>query len=96
LAQTGDFTVQTRQVSGKPMWPDASINSAVATRMGKTAVAICLPGRVSVDGRATELGESGSVSVGGGVDITRRGNVYFITDEIGDSVRATVHPTWIN
>ena len=31
-----------------------------------------------------------------GVDVTRRGNVYWITNEAGDSVRATVHPTWID
>src|SRR5262249_51445790 len=37
-----DFVVQTRQVSGAPTWPDASVNHAVATRIGKTRVAICL------------------------------------------------------
>ena len=45
LAQVDpDFVVQTRQVSGAPTWPDASVNSAVATRMGKTKVAVCLAG----------------------------------------------------
>jgi hypothetical protein len=97
LAQRGpDFVVHTRQVSGKPTWPDASVNSAVATRMGKTAVAICLPGRVLVDGKAVDLGERGVLSPVEGVDVTRIGNVYWIVNEAGDSVKATVHATWID
>jgi hypothetical protein len=49
LAETGpDFVVQTRQVSGAPTWPNASVNKAVATRMGKTRVAVCLPNRLEV------------------------------------------------
>ncbi len=48
---TGDFTlaevdpsfsVQTRQVSGAPTWPNATVNKAVAARFGKTKVGICL------------------------------------------------------
>jgi len=97
LAQVDpDFEVQTRQVSGAPTWPDASVNSAVATRMGKTKVAICLPGRLNVDGENTELGDGNSLSTPDGVDIWRRGNVYIITDQSGDSVRAVINPTWIN
>ena len=45
LAQVDpDFVVQTRQVSGAPTWPDASVNNAVATRMGKTTSLSALPG----------------------------------------------------
>jgi hypothetical protein len=97
LAQVDpDFVVQTRQISGAPTWPDASVNSAVATRMGKSKVAICLPARLNVDGENTELGDGKSLSTPGGVDIWRRGNVYFITDQSGNSVRAVVNPTWID
>ena len=97
LAQRGpDFAVHTRQVSGKPTWPDASVNSAVAARMGKTAIALCLPGRVSVDGTFVDLAERSTLSPADGVDITRLGNVYWITNEAGDSVKATVHATWID
>src|SRR6185503_5424999 len=57
LAQVDpDFVVQTRQVSGAPTWPEASVNSAVATQMGKSKVALCLPGRLNVDGADAELG----------------------------------------
>jgi len=36
------FEVQTRQVSGAPTWPNATVNNAVAVRFGTTEVAICL------------------------------------------------------
>ncbi len=49
-----DFVVQTRQVSGAPTWPNASVNSAVATRMGKTKVALCLD-RLTINGKPTDL-----------------------------------------
>jgi hypothetical protein len=97
-----DFVVQTRQVSGAPTWPDASVNNAVATRMGKTQVAICLvpgedtPARLNVDGQATVLDDGKSFSVPDSVDIWRTGNVYTIIGQSGDSVRATVNPTWID
>src|SRR6516164_10160727 len=43
LAEAGrDFSVQTRQVSGAPTWPNATVNKAVAARFGSTKVAVCL------------------------------------------------------
>ncbi|HXT20977.1 MAG TPA: hypothetical protein VN923_09520 [Thermoanaerobaculia bacterium] len=97
LAQVDpDFVVQTRQVSGAPTWPEASVNSAVATQMGKSKVALCLPGRLNVDGADAELGDGKSLSTAEGVDIWRRGNVYFILGPSGDSVRATLNPGWID
>lgn len=98
-----DFVVQTRQVSGAPTWPNASVNKAVATRMGKTQVAVCLApagneasGSLHVDGKATTVDDGKSISLPDGVDIARRGNVYLIMGQSGDSVRAVVHPTWID
>jgi hypothetical protein len=98
-----DFVVQTRQVSGAPTWPNASVNSAVAMRMGDTEVAICLapPGRetgagLHVDGEVTELGDGESLSPADGVAIWRRGNVYVIIDPGGNSVRAEINSSWIN
>ena len=103
-----NFSVQTRQVSGAPTWPNATVNKAVAARFGKTTVAICLapPGRdqtprVNVDGKLTPVGDGSTVALPEGVGISRQGNVYQITSEGGDSVNATVNtPTgdtaWIN
>ena len=102
LAQVDpDFVVHTRQVSGAPKWPDAAVNSAVATRMGKTTVAISVGSkRLVIDGKSRELGDGRSHSTADGVDVWRRGNVYFITSRGGHSVRATVHVTskmsWID
>jgi hypothetical protein len=92
-----DFVVQARQVSGAPRWPDASVNHAVATRMGKTDVAICLAEvPLNIDGKPTALGDGNSLSLPDGVDVWRRGNVYIIMDQSGNSVRAEVNDTWIN
>jgi len=97
LAQVDpDFVVQTRQVSGAPTWPDASVNSAVATQMGKNKVAICLGPRFNVDGTTTDLADGKTFSTPDGVDVSRRGNVYFITSQGGDSVRATVNASYID
>jgi hypothetical protein len=97
LAQVdSDFVVQTRQVSGAPTWPDATVNKAVATRMGNDKVAVCLQGQLNVNGANTELGDGKSFSTPDGVDIWRRGNVYFILGQNGDSVRATLNGSYID
>jgi hypothetical protein len=97
------FSVQTRQVSGAPTWPDATVNQAVAARFGTTKVAVCLaaPGRdeaagVHVDGKLTPVQDGKTLELPDGVGIARQGNVYQITSESGDSVRATVNSTWID
>lgn len=104
LAEVGrDFSVQTRQVSGAPTWPNATVNTAVAARFGKTEVAVCLapPGRdegaaIHVDGKLTAVDDGKTLELPGGVGIARQGNIYQLTSESGDSVRATVNPTWID
>ena len=104
LAEVGkDFTVQTRQVSGAPTWPNATVNKAVAARFGTTQVAICLapPGKdegaaVHVNGTLTIVADGKTFELPGEVGIARQGNVYQLTSEGGDSVRATVNPTWID
>ena len=101
------FEVQTRQVSGAPTWPNATVNKAVAARFGKTQVAVCpaLPGtdqttRVFLDGRLTALEDGKTLLLPEGGGIRRRGNVYVLVGEDGDSVRATVNSfnntTWID
>lgn len=91
-----DFVVQTRQVSGAPTWPDATVNSAVATRMGRTKVAVCLTSGLFIDNVPTALADGKSLSTPDGVDVSRRGNVYFITSASGNSVRATVNSSYID
>jgi hypothetical protein len=98
LAQTDkDFVVQARQVSGAPSWPDASVNKAVATRMGGTRVAVCTaPSRLAVDGISTEVVDGKTLSLPSGVGIMRTGNVYVVVDQSGNSMRAEVNDTYIN
>jgi hypothetical protein len=87
------FEVQTRQVSGAPTWPNATVNTAVAARLGKTKVAICAApeARVIVDGKATVVAEGTPVELPEGAAMRRLGNVYDIVDADGNTVRATLN-----
>jgi hypothetical protein len=98
LAQVDpDFVVQTRQVSGAPTWPNASVNNAVATRVGQNKVAICLnPERININGEDSDLADGGTISLPDGADVSRSGNVYAVSDRSGNSVRAEVNAGWIN
>jgi hypothetical protein len=97
LAQTdSDFVVETRQVSGAPTWPDASVNKAVAMKMGPTRLAVCLdPGRLVVDGKPRSLEPGGSLSLPG-VIVVRSGNSYVFTRPDGENVRADLNNGWID
>jgi hypothetical protein len=98
LAQNGsDFQVQTRQASGAPTWPNASVNKAVAIQMGKTRVALYIePTRLIIDGATNNLADGRSILLPSGVQVTRRGNLYIISSENGDRVRAELDGTWMN
>ena len=102
LAQATDFVVHARQVSGAPTWPDASVNQAIATRMGNNTFAICPaiegPPVTYINGDPSQLADNQAVSLDGGVDIWKQGNVYTVLDQAGDAVRATIHlsPDYIN
>lgn len=92
-----DFVVQGRQQSGAPTWPNATVNKAVATRMGKTSVAICLRDTpLSVDGTPTALEDGKSLVLPSGVHLSRSGNVYSVQDKSGNSVRAELNGSYIN
>ena len=97
LAQVGaDFEAQARHVSGAPTWPNASVNQAIGTRMGKTTVAVCGPQWVVVDGRAVRLTEGRPYATPDGVVVTFVGGVYIVTDATGNSVRVTPQPGYLD
>lgn len=97
LAQTdSDFQVQTRQASGAPTWPNASVNKAVAVQSGKDRVAICLPQRVLVNGRAARIRDGGYLRLAGGTTVLRSGNVYHVLAPSGDSIGATLNGSYID
>ena len=97
LAEDGpNFVVQSRQVPS-PGNPNVSINGGVATQMGKTRVAVCLETPpLEVDGQPRDLGDGKWLSLPNDVIVSRRGNVYLITNQSGDSVRATLNNGWID
>jgi len=90
-AQRGaNFVVQTRQISGAPSWPNAAVNKEVATRMGKSRIAVCSLERLEINGKATSLGDGKQINLPDAT-IERHGNVFLITGQSGDSVRAVVN-----
>ncbi|HYK30418.1 MAG TPA: hypothetical protein VEV63_00600 [Streptosporangiaceae bacterium] len=109
LATTGPrFVVEARQVSGAPTWPNAAVNQAIATHIGKNNVAICPgkpvvgappSGRLVVNKRTVNLLSGHMLSLHGGGTVSLDGNVYLIRGVNGDSVQAVInsgHPNWID
>jgi hypothetical protein len=97
LAQTADFEVQARQISGAPTWPWAAVNQALATRMGKDTVAVCggdLP--LVVDGKRLGLADGATELLPSGVQIDRNGNSYLVRDLSGNSMQATQQPLYMD
>ncbi len=97
LETKSGFVVQNRQISGIPNWPNASVNSAIAARLGKTKVAVCLsPQRVVVDGKVLPLGQGKVELLSDGTQISLRGNSYLIRGASGDWVKADVNTSYID
>jgi hypothetical protein len=102
LAETDPtFSVQTRQKSGAPVWPNASVNKAVAMTLGPTRAAVCLdPTRLVIDGQPRAVDDGGSFTLPSGVHVSRGGNTYLFTRPSGESVSAQVNQfsgtEWIN
>jgi hypothetical protein len=102
-ATTGpNFIVEARQVSGAPSWPDAAVNSGIATHIGKSNVAVCLAPPNSAGGPLARLfinhkivslppGARKNLADGGDVSLDRSGSVYLIRGATGNSVRAQVN-----
>ena len=96
LAQTDQFAVQSRQVSGGSRWPDVAVNAVVATQMGKSHVAICGgESPVFVDGKQTPVADGQDLQLAD-LDVIRSGNVYAMIDLYGNSLRAVVNDGWID
>ena len=97
LESKSGFVVQARQVSGAPTWPNASVNTAVATQVGKTKVAVCLaPQRVFANGHALALSQGNVKLLPDGTQILFRGNSYLIRGASGDWVKADLNTGYIN
>ena len=92
-----EFTVQVRQASGAPQWPNAAVNKVVAVRMGRTRFVFSVePARVTVNGVAAPGGVERPLMLADGVQLRRQGNVYTASDKHGNRVRATLNSNWID
>jgi hypothetical protein len=90
---TSGFTVQERQVSGAPSWPNAAVNRAVAARVGTSNVAVCTgPTRLEINGGTVNLANGNEQFLPDGASVSLNGNVYLIQDGNGNSVQAAVQP----
>ena len=93
----GEFTVQVRQASGAPQWPNAAVNKVVAVGMGRTRVVFSVePARVVVDDVARPVDFERTLMLADGVQLRREGNVYTVSDGRGNRVRATLNSNWID
>lgn len=91
------FTVQTRQVSGAPTWPNASVNHAVAMQLGLHRIALFVePDRLVIDGKTVALGDGKSLPLTGGDTVARAGNVYTARSLAGETVKVTLNGTYLN
>jgi hypothetical protein len=97
-----DFLVHTRQTKGPPQYPGTATNTAVAVMMGKTRVAVYLqPARLVIDGKTNDLADGKAVFLPAGVQVTRHGAEYRISDDSGnwviaDLVKNGSEPLWIS
>lgn len=101
LAQVPNFSVQNRQISGAPSWPNAAVNQAVAAKAGDDQVAVCTaPTRLAVDGVVTPLADGKTITLSSGVSIHRTGDMYTVVDSSGNTLRAlvnsTANPNYVN
>jgi hypothetical protein len=98
LESNRGFVVQARQVSGAPTWPNASINTAIATKVGNTKVAVCLgeQQRVFANGNPLPLTQGTVRRFSDGTQILLQGNSYLIRGASGDWVKADVNTNYIN
>jgi hypothetical protein len=97
LRSQSGFLVQARQVSGAPTWPNASVNTAIATKLGNTKFAVCLgPQRVVANGSVLPLSQGNTKLFADGTEILLRGNSYIIRGARGDWVKADMNTTYMN
>lgn len=82
-----DFVVQSRQRPFTP--PSVSVNTSVCTKMGSSTVEIALTG-IRANGAHVNLNDGQSLSLPGGVTISRRGSVYVVSRPSGDIVQAQI------
>jgi len=96
LAKSDDgFEVQTRQISGAPTWPNAAVNEAIATKIGRSVVVISAATKalqVFINGALFALADGATHILPNEGDVRRSGNVYTVRDMKGNSVQVNDQP----
>ena len=100
LAKTDDgFEVQTRQISGAPTWPNATLNHAIAAKIGNSVVVVSVANsspQLIVNGSIVTLNDSQVHVLNNEGDIVRHANTYVVRDLNGNSVEAIVQSAAMN
>jgi hypothetical protein len=88
------FEVQTRQVSGTPMWqPNVAVNQAIAAKIGNSVVVFSAANnnpQVIVNGSPISLADGAKHVLPNDGDVTRHGSTYVARDMHGNSVQVIV------
>jgi hypothetical protein len=106
LATTGPgFLVENRQIPDPPSWPNAAVNDAVAARIGKNDVAVCVAPapagkpapRLFINHKPVSLALGGRRNLPGGGDVSLGTDelgrdIYLIRAANGDSLTAAIQP----
>ncbi len=91
LAKADDgFEVQTRQISGAPNWPLATVSQAIAARIGKSSAVFSWANnspQVLVNGSSVALADGQKTILPNEGDVSRHGNTYLVRDTNGNSVQ---------
>jgi len=101
MVEAPGFTIQTRQASGAPTWPNAAVNKSIAVQMGSTVIEVDVdPNRLLIDHKTATVASGKPVLLPTGVQVTLWDGAYIITDNQGNSVSATQNSngalSWIN
>ncbi|MET3907089.1 hypothetical protein ABID59_001420 [Bradyrhizobium sp. S3.3.6] len=92
LVQAGpELIVQARQE--RLSNPAVALNTAVAAKMGRVRVSVCLNNRLAVNGTSTPLPDGApALHLAGGVTVSRKGSVYSVESASGDMITADQSP----
>ncbi|KAI5916452.1 hypothetical protein [Thauera sp. 2A1] len=94
LARTDmGFEVQTRQISGAPTWPNATLNQAIAAKIGNSVLVFSVADnnpKVFVDGTLVSLKDGERRVLPDDGDLIRHMDMYLARDMRGNSIQVYV------
>jgi len=94
-----DFIVQARQQSAAAVFhnPNVMMNTAVAAKIGPNHIIIYdSPARVMINGANANLAQDKMTSLPGGVYAFRSGDIYVVSRDTGELLRAQLYDGWMD